>query len=320
MAETKHLERIAIIGAGGHVGKPMATALLATGKHTITALTRTGSTAALPPGLERVEVDYADHASLVSALQSRKIQFLIITLSATAPPEIHSAIVRAAADAGVPYVMPNVYGGDLFHPSTLQAAEQGDVYTRAALNRCREIEAFPDMSFVAVVCGFWFEWSLALGECFFGIDIAKKTVTFFDDGRTKLTVSTWEQVGRAVAALLGLPEGVVREKFRNGGVYIGSFEISQRDILDSLNRVLGITDADWEIRYQGTKERREEGLKELAAGDRLGFAKALYARGFLPGGGGNHEMRHNEVLGLKEEDLDEAVKRTVKMVESGWRP
>ena len=264
-------------------------------------------------------MDYADHAALVAALSSRRIQFLIITLSVMAPAETHSLIVRAAGEAGVPYIMPNVFGGDIFH----EGLGEEDLYTGAALAKCREIEALPNTAFVALCCGFWFEWSLALGEPFFGFDVAGRKATFYDDGRTPVLAATWPQCGRAVAALLSLSEEEIAAKFRNGAVYIGSFTVTQREILDSLHRVLGTRDEDWEIRHQETKERRSEGLKEMAEGNQAGFAKALYARGFYPNGGGDVEANrglHNELLGLKKEELDDAVRTAVGMVESGWKP
>jgi hypothetical protein len=36
---------------------------------------------------------------------------------------------------------------------------------------------------------------------------------------------------------------------------------------------LGTKDADWEIEYQGTKQRYEDGLKDMQNGDFTGFAK-----------------------------------------------
>lgn len=298
----------------------MTTSLLESGKHTITALTRPGSTSALPAGVNRVEVDYTSHSSLVAVFQTHQIQFLIITLSVSAPPDTHSFIVRAAAEAGVPYIMPNVYGGDLFN----KALARDDAYTQASLAKVKEIEALgPKTAYVVLACGFWFEWSVALGESFFGFDVAKRRVTFYDDGRTKMTTSTWAQCGRAAAGLLSLPDEVIASRFKNGAVYVGSFTVCQREILDSLHRVLGTTDENWEIRYQRTKERYEEGLKELQAGNRLGFAKALYARGFFPSGGGDVAARRgldNEALGLKVEGLDGAVRKAVAMVECGWTP
>ncbi len=215
--------------------------------------------------------------------------------------------------------MPNVYGGNIFNKS-LQAE---DMYSAASLERCLEIERKGNTAYVAMLCGFWFEWSLARGEAFFGFDIRDRKVTMYDDGMTLITTSTFGQVGRAAAALLALPEGVVKEKFANGPLYVGSFTVCQRDILDSLNRVLGTSDGDWEIRYEETKKRYQDGLTELQAGSQIGFAKAMYSRTFFPNGGGNTEKDkglHNEVLGLEKEDLDDAVKRAVHLVETGWTP
>ena len=76
----------------------MAEALVATGKHTVTALTRPDSTSEIPNGVKSVTVDYADKESLVAALRGQDA--LIITLSITAPPETHPALVEAAGPAG----------------------------------------------------------------------------------------------------------------------------------------------------------------------------------------------------------------------------
>jgi hypothetical protein len=91
-------------------------------------------------------------------------------------------------------------------------------------------------------------------------------------------------------------------------------------MLDSLHRVLGTTDADWEIEYQDVVERYEEGMKELAEGNRMGFAKAMYARTFYPEGRGDYETGYgldNEKLGVRKEELDEATRRAVKLVMEG---
>ncbi|KAK3339872.1 hypothetical protein B0T25DRAFT_523548 [Lasiosphaeria hispida] len=315
MSSTSHLKRVAIVGAGGHIGRHITEELLKSGLHTITALTRPGSTSSLPSGITRIEVDYSDTPALTAALQNQ--QFLIITLSVAAPPSTHSTLVAAASAAGVPYIMPNVYGGDIYNPS-LRAE---DLYSEGAYQKCLEIEGKGNTAYVAMCCGFWFEWSLALGEAFFGIDIKNRKATLFDDGNTPMTTSTWRQCGRAAAGLLALPEEVIREKFGNGALYVASFTVSQREMLDGVHRVLGTTDGDWEIKYQGSKERYQEGLEEMKGGSRLGFAKAMYSRGFFPNGGADFEKDrglHNGLIGLEKEDLDEAVKRAVEMAESGW--
>ena len=207
--------------------------------------------------------------------------------------------------------MPNVYGGDMQNASL---REEG-LYGAAGLEYCNEIERQGNMAYVVLVCGFWYEWSLALGEEWFGFNLKDKVVTFYDDGNTKISTSTWLQCGRGIAAFLSQPESTVAQ-WKNKQLHIASFTISQRDMLDSVHRVTGSTDADWTISYEPTQKRYKEGLAEMQAGDRRGFAKAMYARGFYPNGGGNHEETKgldHEAIGLSKDSLDEATKRALEL-------
>lgn len=283
-----------------------------TGKHTVTALTRASSKGKFPDGVKVVEVDYDDEESIVSALRGQ--QFLAITLAARAPAEINGKIVNAASKAGVPYIMPNTYGGDFSNKSLIEDSPIGDNYTA----RREEVEN-SGATWISLVCGFWYEWSLALPEPWFGFTIKERKVTFFDDGNTKINTSTWDQCGRAIAGLLSLPESGASPSvsdWKNKGLYIDSFKVSQRDMLDSLHRVLGTTDQDWEITYERSMDRYKRGMDAMKKGDRTGFATAMYARVFFQNGDGDYESKH----GLPKESLDDATKRTVEMVESGWSP
>jgi hypothetical protein len=259
----------------------------------------------------------------VKALEGQ--QFLIITLSVFAPPETHSKLVQAAAKAGVPYVMPNVYGGDVQNEGLQKSA----IYP--VDDRYREIEKLGVSSYILMSCGFWYEWSLALPPPWFGFDIKSKKVTFYDDGKTRINVSTWLQCGRALAGLLSLKELPEDENdksatislWKNKPLYIASFKVSQRDMLDSIHRLTRTTDKDWEIDFEPSDERYENGKAEMQKGIRTGFAKAMYARIFFTNGDGDYESKWglaNDLLGLPKEDLDEATRRTLDMVESGWNP
>lgn len=57
----------------------------------------------------------------------------------------------------------------------------------------KSIEDLGKSAYIAVSTGFWYEWSLAIAPAF-GFDFAKKSVTFFDEGETKISISTWPQV------------------------------------------------------------------------------------------------------------------------------
>ena len=204
------------------------------------------------------------------------------------------------------------------------------------------IEEIGKSSYIAVVTGFWYEWSLAVPEAF-GIDFAKRTVTLFDEGETKISTSTmpqvhaynrqtlsWPkrlnssyQVGRAVAALLSLPikpsvsinkDAPCLSNLANKVVYINSFTISQKDMFASALRVTGTKEADWTITKEPTQSRYASGTKEMKEGKRIGFAKMIYSRCFYPDGCGDFEQHKgtlNALLDLPEEDMDEATKAAI---------
>ena len=218
----------------------------------------------MPAGVTAEEVNFEDQATITIALKTANIQFLIITLSTNAPETLHSRIVQAAAEAGVQWIMPNSFSNDFTHPG-LQAE---DLYSASSLQKCEEIKA-AGMSYVALACGFWYQWSLGLGVATFGIDIAAKKAVLFDDGRAKLGVSTWGLCGVAVAKLLSLPvkpEGesdgkeVCLEMWKNKPLFIASFHVSQREMLESVQRVLGDGDQGWTIVYEDSKERYEKAM------------------------------------------------------------
>jgi hypothetical protein len=295
--------------------------LVKTGKHTVTALTRNESTGTVPEGAKVARVNFDDEDSLVSALKGQ--QFLVISLSVRAADDTHSKIVKAAAKAGIHYVMPNVYSYDLENKNL----QGDDMYTQASLKLVKEIESL-GMSWIALSCGFWYEWSLALSEhcnCF-GIDIRNKKAVFFDDGNAKICTSTWPQCGAAVAGLLSLPETGASPcvaDWKNKCLFVNSFNVSQRDMLDSVHRVIGTSDKDWEIKHESSADRVKEGMEAMKKGDHAGFMKAMYSRIFYPGGDGDFEAAHgtvNELFGLPKEHVDAGTKRTVEMIESGWKP
>ncbi|KAI1009942.1 hypothetical protein LB503_011507 [Fusarium chuoi] len=242
---TNSIERVAIVGAGGTVGSHIASALLQTGKHKITALTRQGSTNNLLDGIVAATINHNDESALIAALKNQ--QLLIITLAPNAPKDTHSKLVQAAAKAGVPYIMPNGYAGDIEQVKLGEDTLLGPI---AKANR-NEIERL-GMKWITVCCGFWFDYSLAGGESRFGFDFDKKTLTLYDDGNVKNSTSTLAQVGRAVARVMSLKElpddehdnSLTVSSFLNRAVYLNSFVVSQKDLFESVKRVTGTSDSD----------------------------------------------------------------------------
>jgi hypothetical protein len=67
----------------------------------------------------------------------------------------------------------------------------------------------------------------------------------------------------------------------------------------------------------------KDGMEEFSKGIITGIGKVMYAKIFMRSRTGELELHGetaNQVLGLPEEDLDEATRAAVEMVESGWNP
>ncbi|KAH8590809.1 hypothetical protein B0O99DRAFT_663916 [Bisporella sp. PMI_857] len=315
MAIANRITKIAIVGAGGNVGSFITAALLKTGKHTITAITRLDSQSKLPEGVISKKVDYSKQETLVDALRGQDA--LVITLSALTPKETDMQLINAAAEAGVPWVLPNEWGPDNTNEDLVR-----DVFPFQPKVTIRNtIADLGKSSYIAVSTGFWYEWSLAIPGAF-GVDFANRTATLFDEGETKVSISTWPQVGRAVAALLSLPiapEGPNKEaflnNFKNKVVYINSFTVSQKDMLDSVLRVTGTKEGDWRVSKELSRERHTKGIQEMQEGKRIGFMKMMYARVFYPDDCGDFEHKKgtlNGLLNLPTEDIDEATKAAME--------
>lgn len=300
----------------------MAKELLKTGNHTVTALTRGDSTNKVPAGVKVATVDYNDPATLVEALRGQDA--LVITMAVTAPPDTQDKLITAAAEAGVPWVLPNDWGLDSTDPSLGEDTMLGPPRIKA-----RElIERLGKSSWISTICSFWYEFSLGGSELRYGFDFKNRSLTLFDDGKTKINTSTWEQCGRAVAALLSLkvlPEDAgdkepTVSRFRNNYLYFSSFLLNQRDMFDSVLRVTGTSEKDWTIKHENSKERFQEGVAQFKQGNMEGFVKLLYTRVFYQDGSGDFQTSKglsNELLGLPEEDLDERTKVAIDMALNG---
>ena len=271
----------------------------------------------MPAGATVRKVDYDNPASLIEALQGQDA--LIITMGTRAPPEQQKKLIEAAAAANVPWVFPNEWGYDKSHPGLFKDIPLGENHAGyTAL-----VERLGRSAWVGVTCGFWYEYSLGAGPYCYGFDIPNRAVTFFDDGNTRVNTSTWPQCGRAVASLLSLkilPDdaddgSACLSQYRNKYVFISSFNVSQRDMLDSVMRVTGTTIGDWKVSHEPSVQRYKVGVEEMQKGNFRGFAQLMYTRVFYQDGSGEFETSRgllNEVLGLPREDMDEFTKIAVQ--------
>lgn len=290
----------------------------------ITALTRADSTNPVPQGVHVVTVDYDKHETLVAALQGQQV--LICTLATSAPKDQQDKLANAAVEAGVSWFLPNDWG---YHVEDEQVARDNLVSATKIEERSR-IEK-KGLAWISISCGFWYEYSLAGGLPLFGIDAVDKKANLYGGGQVALSTSTWSQTGRAVAALLSLPQypeddrddSVTISRWTNKFVHVHSYTLNQRQMLDVVQKVTATTDEDWTIETPTAKSTWERGMAMLKGGDMIGFAIALYSRMFFDEQPGNLVKQFgldNELLGLPTEDLEESTKKAVQMAEEQYIP
>lgn len=152
-------------------------------------------------------------------------------------------------------------------------------------------------------------------------------VTIYDSGSQPFEATSVAQVTRAVTATL-----VHASATANQYIYINSFTLTQNKVLDALEKASG---TKWDVSYSMAKEFGDESLQKLKesesqtpvrmspSGDYPDGAPELISvviYGYRPDGvvslndfEGKAKM-WNQKLGLKEEDLDETVKRVLEKI------
>lgn len=192
-------------------------------------------------------------------------------MAVSAPRDTLSKLIRAAAKAGVPYIMPNWFGHDA--ANNVLCADSFLAPMRDSVRS--EIEILGVRSYLLLVCNFWYESSLGGGPDRYGFDFEQNSLILFDGGNVPINTTTWPQCRRAVASLLSLKELLDDEadasptlsQFWNGNVHVSSFRVTQRDVFESVKCVTGTTDKDWTITHESAEQNWKDSAAELTKGN-----------------------------------------------------
>lgn len=239
-------------------------------------------------------------------------------------------IIRAAAKAGLKYVLPTEYGA----PSGNDKQAAASPVVQAKRDDHKLIESL-GMKWVGVVTNGWIDYvspvwvstycmpglhltsaqSLQYGV--YDILIPERKATLYTDS-ARFSATTIPQVAAAVASFLCLPKSKIDESFANNYLYVSSFVLTQPEIFNSVLRVTGSTEKDWQIERKAVKNCIDEGWELVNGGNPAGHFKILYGLSYSDGMGGEiSDLSHNQMLGLEQEDLDAVVKRAVEASRPG---
>ena len=151
----------------------------------------------------------------------------------------------------------------------------------------------------------------------FGFNLKDRVATLWS-GAGSFNTSSINQVGLGIAKLLSLPitsssnPRASLEHYANNFVYISSFQVTQDKLFDSIKRASNTTDADWKIERSTISDSIKSNRDQFAKGNGRAGASVAYGYYMGDGMGGDYEHKAKEdrdALGLKEENLDEVVKR-----------
>jgi len=153
------------------------------------------------------------------------------------------------------------------------------------------------------VCGHFFDYGLDTELLMFNVRAA--TAEIFDGGNVKWSASTLKQIGRGVVGIFG-----ALEETKNKKLYMQSFLTTQSEVLAALEKVSG---KKFEVTQLRSGEYIKEKKKRLDQGgeDQAEVTEQLVAvLGITRANWTSEKEFANELLGLREEDVEEEVRRT----------
>ena len=172
--------------------------------------------------------------------------------------------------------------------------------------RCEELArefASQGFSWTALVCGHFFDWGLR--ENFLHFDLDKREAWLLDGGNLPASTSTLSRVAEAVVAVLRRPEETA-----NKTLFVQSFNPTPRQVLAALEKATG--GAKWTVREVESGPFLEEEQKKVDGGDRHAIEEVVFVLGAMDADWTKKPGFAMQMLGLKDEDLDQVVKKVVE--------
>ena len=316
-------KNITLLGASGHLGPFILSALLsATPSFNITVLVRSTSKATIAEGPTiKTLPDEPSVSNLVPLLHG---QDALVCALPGSNKDLQCKLADAAFEAGVKLFVPADFGScDSSDPLVLERLDlyRSKAEVRDYLKNLVEVKGKQapegkgrEFGWCSLVCGHFFDLGL---ECdLLGLDLrGKREAKLFDGGKEKFSASTRERIAEATVRILqvdGEGEGRKREEVRNRLVYVQSFAVSQREIMNAVDKVTA-TKGKWQVDDIESEPLMAE-LKERLerTGDPDLREELVAVMGMTNSDWRKRKGFAMEALGLEDESLEEVVKRVLK--------
>ena len=293
------IKKVTIVGGNGTLGSHILSALVSTNAFDVSILKRASSTSPSPPGSVRL-IEIPDSFTFDDIKHALGGQDAVISSFRLNNVEDHVRFAEAAAAAGVRRFIPADFGScDATSPRAqklLKLYRDKDRVRERAEQLTKEYTGF---SWTTLVCGHFFDWGLREG--FLHFDLNGRKVDLLDGGDIRASTSTLQRVSEATVKVLQL-----EEQTRNKALYVQSFCVTQNEVLTALEKKTGVK---WDVRNLGSAEFIEEYRESSAAGDAQAVEEVVFALGTVDANWETKEGFAMELLGLRDENLDEVLDR-----------
>jgi nucleoside-diphosphate-sugar epimerase len=296
------LPKIALIGANGTLGPAILSALLGA-CYPVTVLSRSTSksNSTYPSTVSLRSIPSSPTKDdYITALSGQDV---LITTFAGTNASLQITLADACVAAGVKRFIPADFGScDSSSPLALKLMPlyQGKKEVREYL---QSLARAGKLSWTSLVTGHFFDYGLASGLLL--MDLNKKKIVMVDGGQVLWSTSTLERVGEAVVAILRN-----EEKTRDKMLYIQSFSISQRKLLEVCEKVQG---QKWDVEEVKSGKFMKEMKKRIDEGeDHEATENLVGVVGIIDGDWRRKDGFANEMLGLKEGDLEGEVRKVIE--------
>lgn len=301
------IANVALIGATGSLGAEILDALVKDGSFTITALQR-ASSKSKPAHPDKIHVltisDDLPFDELTSRLRGQDA--LVVCYRAKDAAE-QIKFGQAAAAAGVRRLIPADFGScDSNGKRERELVKLFDLKVQIRESLQELATRHEGFTWTSLVNGHFFDWGLR--ENFLHFNLQTRKADIIDDGEARTSQATLAQVAKATVRILQRLE-VTKNKM----LFIQSFCVSQNEVLRSLEKAMG---AKWEIQRFDSEEFISEKKALADKGAKDAIEDLVFVLGVI---NGNWEAQPDfamDLLGLKNEDLDEVVQRTVDGLKS----
>ena len=294
------IKNVAVAGASGSLGSVVIHTLIDAG-FTVTALTRSGSSATFPSGIRVAKVDYNDVESLTTALQN---QDAVVSTVGYAGMQGQTLLIDAAVAAGVKRIIPSEFGGDPEDPRTRALPVFG--HKVLVEHHTKKRVQGTSTTYTLICNNEFFDWDL---DNNFGVDIKNKKIEIFDGGEHVYSAAPLNFVARGIAHVLHRPEETTNRVVRLHGM-----SMSQNKFFELLQRCTGKD--GWDVTHVSLADREKDGYMVLQtdADNMYAWAVpmlhcAVYGKDFKNNFSKDND---NELLGLTEltdAEIEEIVKK-----------